>query len=125
MTEDGKNRPGSFTTHENKLEMVRILKEVYMKPNRIVFYENFIVAVSENEDCTAGLSVKKEFERQLRDFRRIKKYKTHKDGSAYCEFYYHGKHDNANDDLIMTLLIDVLMYNRFTEKPKYAGLRAK
>lgn len=130
MTEDknkndlGHTLPGSVTTHTNKLESVNILTQNYLKKNKIVFYQDFVVAASEGAETTSGINVKKEFERQLRDFARIKKYKDARDGSKYVEFSYHGKSSGCNDDFVMTLLIAVRMHKIFWEKEKYANLRA-
>jgi len=130
MTEDknkndtGYNLPGSITTHTNKLQSVDLLIRQYMKKNKIVFYHDFVVAVSNAAEATSGINVKKEFERQLRDFARIKKYKTAKDGSPCVDFFYHGKSSGCNDDFVLTLLIAVRMHKVFWEKEKYENLRA-
>lgn len=122
MTED-KNRPGMITTHANKIEMVRILREVYLSRNRIVFYPDFVVAVSESREMTRRINVKKEFERQMREFACIKEYKKMADGSLRPDFFYHGKTGGTNDDFAMCTLIAVLMEKRFREDPKYSGVQ--
>ena len=131
MTEDknkndpGYNLPGAITTHTNKAESVNILIQNYLKPNKIVFYHDFLVEASESAEATSGINVKREFERQLREFQRIKKYKDGRDGSKYVDFSYHGKVSGRNDDFVMTLLIAVRMFKVFSEKEKYAKLRAQ
>lgn len=116
--------PGSFTTRTNKLEMIQILINSYFNPRLIKFYENFVVTVSEGEEATSFINVKNEFVRELRDFSRIKKYKTTSEGTQIVQFFYNGKTKGANDDLVMALLIAVLMHRRFTTEDKYRNVRS-
>ena len=122
MTED-KGRPGMITTHANKIEMVRILKERYLARSRIVFYPDFVVAVSGSREVTKKIDVRKEFERQMRDFGCSKEYKRQPDGTMRPDFYYHGKINGTNDDFAMCTLITVLMEERFRLDPKYSNLQ--
>ncbi len=129
MTEDKNKKsmqsdlPGSVTTHDNKLEMVYTFINNYLKTDKVVFHKDFVVAVSESVETTSGICVKKEFERQLRDFTRIKKYKNTQDGSQQCVFFFNGKGSGQTDDLVMSLLIGILMHKRFWSKEKYEGVR--
>lgn len=116
--------PGSYTTRTNKLEMVQLMLNSYLAPRKIVFYKDFVVTVSEGEEATSTIDVKKEFERQLRDFARIKKYKVGRDGATTCEFFYNGKTGNSNDDLTISLLIALLMHKRFWSEEKYRNVRS-
>ncbi len=93
-------------------------------PRRIVLYDQFVVAVSEGEEATSVINVKKELERQVRDFSRIKKYKTDKSGATICEFFYNGKTGGSNDDLVMALVIALLMHQRFMSEEKYRNVRS-
>jgi hypothetical protein len=132
MTEDKSHAgaladlPGSYTTRQNKLEMVYSFIEHYLKTDRVVFHQDFVVAVSESMMVTASPgNIQKLFVRQLRDFARIKKYRVDKDGTTLCEFFFSGKNSGSNnDDFVMALLIAILMHKRFWSKDKYKNVRS-
>ena len=130
MTEDKRKDsvqselPGSYTTHTKKIEMVHNIINRYLKPHKIVVNDDFIVTFSESIEATSGIQVKKEMERQMRNFSRIKQYRKHKDCSLYCEFFYNGKSSGENDDQVMAIIINALMYKWFMEKDKYKGIRS-
>lgn len=129
MTEDKRKHsmeaqlPGNITTHKNKIEMINLLINTYLKPGRICLYHDFVVTVSEGEEATQIVNVKQELIRQMRDFARIKRIKTASDGSQRCEFVFNGKTKGANDDLVMAILMSGLMHKWWCEKPKYSGVR--
>lgn len=129
MTEDKRKHsmetelPGNVTTHQNKIEMISILINTYLKPGKICLYHDFVVTVSEGEEATQVVDVKKELIRQMRDFAKIKRIKTAGDGSPIATFVYNGKTKGANDDLVMAVLMAGLMRRWFVTKPKYEGIR--
>lgn len=129
MTEDKRKHsmetelPGNVTTHQNKIEMISILINTYLKPGKICLYHNFVVTVSEGEEATQVVDVKKELIRQMRDFAKIKRIKTAGDGSQIATFVYNGKTKGANDDLVMAILMAGLMCKWFNTLPKYQGIR--
>lgn len=82
--------PGSITTRANKVEMVNILIEDYMKKHRVVFCRDFLVA--EPEYSTVE-NVKSEYVKQLRNFCRKRKQMNARDGTAYFETFYTGNID--------------------------------
>jgi len=82
--------PGSITTRANKVEMVNILVEEYMKKHRVVFCRDFLVA--EPEYSTVE-NVKAEYVKQLRNFCRKRKQMNNRDGTAYFETFYTGNID--------------------------------
>ncbi len=130
MTEDKRKHsmeaelPGNVTTHNNKIEMIRLFIDRYLKVGKICLYHDFVVTISEGEEMTQVIDVKKELIRQINDFARIKKIKTGSDGSPQCSFMYNGKTKGLNDDLVMALLMSVLMHKWFMEKEKYRGARS-
>jgi hypothetical protein len=130
MTEDKRkgqksgNLPGNITTHRNKEEMVTYFKEKYLATGKIFVRPDFIVASSEGPDVTDGVAdVKHEFERQMRDFSRIKRYYRAPDQSTYVRFFHHGKIDGKNDDFVMALLMAPYMYRIFCASDKYRNVR--
>lgn len=108
--------PGCITTHKNKMEMVHILMEDYMKKKRVVFYRSFIVA---EQEYSVVDNVKKEFVNQLRNFCQKKIPRRDHDGATVFELTYTGKLNGNNDDFVMTLLIAVYMYRKFFGTEKY------
>ena len=129
MTEDKRKHsmetelPGNVTTHQNKIEMISILINTYLKPGKICLYHDFVVTVSEGEDVTQFIDVKKELIRQMRDFAKIKRIKTAGDGSQIPTFVYNGKTKGLNDDLVMAILMAGLMKKWFFSLEKYRGIR--
>jgi hypothetical protein len=141
MTEDNNpnssaycDQPGSNTTAKNKLAMVHILINSYLKPHKICLHRGFL---SDTQDATAGvLDVRKELVKQMHNFSQKKVYKiqpgmlrviycistqrlTLTDGSDRCEIHYGGKLINQNDDIVLCIMIGVYMHQTFFLNQKY------
>lgn len=108
--------PGSITSRKNKPEMVTMLVEDYMKKQKLVFYQNFVVAEWESAVVE---DVKREFVSQMRSFLRKKKAMKQRDGTILFETFYSGKHNGGTDDFVLTLMIGVYMHHRFFTNEKY------
>ena len=79
--------PGSITLAPNKVEMITILIEQYMKPKKICFLRDFVVAETE---YAVHEEVIKEYTRQLRGFCRKRMQRTDHEGEIYYETTYPG-----------------------------------
>ena len=109
--------PGSVTTNRNKVDMVARIIKYYMQPNKIFFFKHF---VSAHEGNVASIfNIKKEFVRQLRVFSKIKE----EVNTGGCKVSYSGKRIDSDDDLVITLLLGVFMYNIFMTEQDYASDR--
>jgi hypothetical protein len=111
-----KDLPGSITTHRKKLEMVDIFIKVYLQKNKICFHKPFIVTQE-----VAGIEdVQLEVIKQLRGFKKRRKYKFDSDDQNVCQIIYTGKEPaGKNDDFVMALLIAVYHHKVFFTDPRY------
>lgn len=107
--------PGSITTHKKKHQMVHLLKESYLKPGRLQFCKQLVVA---HPEFSILQDPKAEVIEQLRGFMEKRKYKPMPDGTIWCERFYTGKEPiGHNDDFVMALLLAVYHHKRFWEDP--------
>ena len=97
-SEQRNDLPGSITTRRNKVEMVLLLVEEYMKKRRLVFNREFIVAEPE---YSVVEDVKGEYVKQLRNFCQKRKQKVDRDGTIFFETFYTGTTTSYFTQLIM------------------------
>ena len=86
-SEQRNDLPGCITTRRNKVDMITILIEDYMKKNRIVFNRNFIVT---HEEYLQIGDVKSEIVKQFRNFCQKLKETKARDGTTFHEKFYTG-----------------------------------
>jgi hypothetical protein len=111
-------RPGSRTTKENRPKMIMLIKSV-LRDNNVIFHANFMV--SQKELSTCGV-LKDAIVTQLRGFNRIvvfPKIDKHKG----ADVIYHGKFNGNNDDFVMCMMINLLMFKVFMQSDSYKNER--
>ncbi len=110
--------PGSQTTERNKREAVDILRDEYLKPERICFNEPFITVFP---DYRLSADIKTDVMDHMRNFK--KKLLTRRDrvGAQINEITYTGKLTGVkNDDFVSAFLILMIAVREFWKEANRA-----
>lgn len=111
-------RPGSRTTHKNKLIMIDMLSK-YLKSRRILVHKNFVVSQPE---MSMYPNMQKQMIEELRGFTRVTKVDA-RDVTKRPTFFYTGKLNGGRDDFVMSLAINIYHHSIFMTDDKYAMYR--
>jgi hypothetical protein len=108
--------PGSRTTRLNKPIMVEKTK-IMLREGRIIFYDNFVVS---HPDLFPQRCIKDEIITHLKNFRKNLIFSNSSTkGYEGAIIAYSGKKNGSNDDFVMALMINILMFLEFIRSNTY------